>query len=162
MQSIKNQFSNHRLVLSCVFLYCLLTTFQLIAAEEINIDTKGHILKGYDPVSYFYGKPTHGKTNLNYTYDDAKYLFSSAENRNKFVNDPMRYAPKFGGYCSYGVRMGKKLDIDPLAYAIKDDRLYVLLNRATLQLWLRDQSNNILIAESLWPKLKPKTLDELK
>ena len=65
------------------------------------------------------------------------------------------YVPQFGGYCSYGVRMGKKLDIDPQAYAIRNDRLYLLLNRATREVWRKDLDRNIEIARRLWPSLRP-------
>ena len=68
----------------------------------------------------------------------------------------------YGGYCAYGVRMGKKLDNDPLAYEIKDGRLYVLLNRATHKMWEQDMSENIQVSDRLWPQIKTKSIRSLQ
>jgi hypothetical protein len=68
----------------------------------------------------------------------------------------------YGGYCAYGVRMGKKLDIDPFAYEVLDGHLYVLLNRATHKLWQRDMLENVKISDRLWPQLRSKSKESLQ
>jgi len=50
--------------------------------------------------------------------------------------------------------MGKKLDNDPLAYEIKDNHLYVMLNRATYKMWSRDKKENIHISDRMWQKIQ--------
>ncbi|MBE9564370.1 MAG: hypothetical protein IMF17_03920, partial [Proteobacteria bacterium] len=74
---------------------------------------------------------------------------------------PEQYAPMYGGYCAYGVRMGKKLDIDPLAFEINDGHLYVLLNRSTHRIWKQDMEKNIQISDMLWPQIQIKSVDSL-
>ena len=36
--------------------------------------------------------------------------------RDAFKADPERYAPQYGGFCAYGVAVGKKFDIDPSSW----------------------------------------------
>jgi len=51
---------------------------------------------GYDPVAYFTdGKPTHGLPDFEYQWDEHRYRFASAEHRDLFKADPVRYAPPF-------------------------------------------------------------------
>jgi YHS domain-containing protein len=38
-----------------------------------------------------------GKKEFSYQWKDAKWYFKSAENRDLFAADPLRYAPQFGG-----------------------------------------------------------------
>ena len=77
------------------------------------------------------------------------------------MDNPDKHIPVFGGYCAYGVRVGKKLDIDPNAYAIEAGRLYMLLNRSTKNLWDKDRERNIAIAKRLWPTIKSVTPESL-
>ena len=52
-------------------------------------------LGGYDPVAYFTdGQPQKGSEALWFAFDDAVYLFKSADHRAMFAADPERYAPQ--------------------------------------------------------------------
>ena len=83
-------------------------------------------LKGTDPVSYFtQGKPAKGARTLNYDFDDARYLFSSAKNKDLFASSPDRYVPQFAGLCATGLAMGMKAEADPSVWKIIDGKLYV-------------------------------------
>jgi len=128
----------------------------------INVDAKGLALKGYDPVSYFTAKtPQQGKSNLSATHDGATYYFATAANRDKFNSAPNKYAPQYGGFCAMGVALGKKLDVEPMAYRVVDDKLYLNVNKDVQKRWLDDVPGNLATAEKSWPGLKdkvPKTL----
>jgi hypothetical protein len=39
-----------------------------------------------------------GKSEFSFKWNDAKWLFASAGNRDLFTADPERYAPQYGGY----------------------------------------------------------------
>lgn len=83
-------------------------------------------LKGHDPVSYFTdGRPVKGSANLNYDFDDARYLFSSQKNRERFASSPDRYTPQFTGLCATGIAHGMKAEADPTVWKIVDGKLYV-------------------------------------
>ena len=87
------------------FLMAVVMTFvlgpQALAEEgkKINTNWLGVAIKGYDPVAYFTeGRAVKGKKEFEYKWQDAKWRFSSAANRDKFAADPPAYAPKYGGY----------------------------------------------------------------
>ena len=133
-----------------------------VGAVEKNLDADGIALRGHDPVSYFendYPKP--GLKAFSAEHDGARYLFASPENRDKFLATPNRFSPQFGGYCAYGVRVGRKFDIDPDVYRVVDDKLYFQLNWATQVIWLANMEENIDVARTLWPVIKPRTDAEL-
>lgn len=93
----------------------------------LNIDYDGVAIKGYDPVAYFAaGRAVKGSEEFAYEWLGTKWLFASAENRQRFVADPMSYAPQYGGYCStvHLVAPGKA-DINPTAWRIVDEQLYI-------------------------------------
>lgn len=67
--------------------------------KKINTDHWGVAIKGYDTVAYFTERrAVKGKKDFEYEWQDAKWRFSSAANRDKFAADPQAYAPKYGGF----------------------------------------------------------------
>jgi YHS domain-containing protein len=83
-------------------------------------------LKGNDPVSYFDpGRPAKGTAKINFDFDQTRYLFSSAKNKERFASNPERYAPQFTGLCATGMSMGMKAEADPNVFLVKDGKLYI-------------------------------------
>ena len=70
---------------------------------------------------------------------------------------PERYAPRYGGYCAYAVSQGKTADIDPDAWTIVDNRLYLNLNKDVQELWEKDRREYIRKADENWPHLLGKS-----
>jgi YHS domain-containing protein len=80
-------------------------------ATKLNLDSEGVILKGFDIVAYFKeGKPIKGSSVIASPYGGATYLFASATNKAEFDENPEKYAPKYGGFCAYGVALGVLAD----------------------------------------------------
>src|SRR5690242_16990588 len=74
------------------------------AKTLVNVDDDGVALQGYDPVAYFTDdKPVKGDARIIAKHDGAVYRFASDEHRQTFLQEPDKYAPQFGGYCTYGV-----------------------------------------------------------
>lgn len=97
------------------------------------------VLKGYDPVAYFTdGKPMKGAANINYDFDDGRYLFSSAGHRATFAANPDRYAPQFDGLCATGLAMGMTAEADPSVWKIVDGKLYVFSSPKALAMAEKD------------------------
>ncbi len=91
-----------------------------------NVDKHGVILKGYDPVAYFkVGKAVKGSPAHKSSFGGVTYFFSSAANKAEFDKDPTRYQPQFGAWCAHSMAHGKMADIDPNAFAIYQNKLYV-------------------------------------
>lgn len=128
------------------------------STAAVNVDTRGIGLKGHDPVAYFtVGTPTAGKTEFTATHDGVTYQFASAANRDAFKSNPAKYAPQFGGFCAMGVALDRKLDGDPTAWTIANDRLYLNVNKDVQKKYLEDVSGNNKKAEANWPKIRSRT-----
>ncbi len=69
------------------------------AFEKVNQTSWGVAIKGYDTVAYHTeGRAVKGQSKYSHEWNDAKWYFASAENRDLFTGDPERYAPQYGGY----------------------------------------------------------------
>jgi hypothetical protein len=89
-------------------------------------DEKPLAIKGYDPVAYFTdGKPTPGLPQFEYEWDEHIWRFATAEHRDSFKADPVRYAPQFGNFCAMALSLGQVVTADPNNWLISDGKLYV-------------------------------------
>ena len=68
------------------------------------------VLLGFDVVQYHFipsvkdgGVAVRGKPEFAYNFEGYQFWFSTLENRQRFVEDPWKYAPAWGGFCSWGV-----------------------------------------------------------
>ncbi len=108
--------------------------------KQYNIDKQNVAIQGYDPVSYFIDEtPTKGEIKFAYNYNGVQYHFSSTNNRKKFVADPKKYEPAYGGWCAYAMGLkGEKVKIDPMTYKIVEGKLNLFYNFGftnTLKSW---------------------------
>ena len=70
-----------------------------MAFDEVNTTFFGVAIKGYDTVAYHTeNRAVKGKSKFSHKWNDAKWYFSSAENKDLFAAGPQRYAPQYGGY----------------------------------------------------------------
>jgi hypothetical protein len=112
----------------------------------------GVAIKGYDPVAYFNsGGPVKGKSEFTVTWKDAKWNFSTAQNKAAFAKEPERYAPQYGGYCAWAVAEGGTAGIDPHSWRIVDGKLYLNYNKEIQAKWEKDIPGNIERADKNWP-----------
>lgn len=127
----------------------------LLAAQAVNTDKSGVAISGYDPVAYFtQTKALKGSSAISAVHGAATYYFASTANRDAFLANPDKYAPVYGGYCAYGVAHGHKVNVDPEAFRVVNDRLYLNYSKGVQQKWLADIPGNIATADSNWGKLK--------
>jgi YHS domain-containing protein len=111
--------------------------------------------KGYDVVAYFTdGQPTPGSDRYTYEYGGVKWQFASREHREMFVADPQKYAPQYGGFCSWGVSVGKLFDVDPVnGWKIVEGKLYLNFNSEINSTFAKDPQGYIAKANRNWPSL---------
>ncbi len=130
------------------------------AAQAVNLDKSGVAISGYDPVAYFtQTKALKGSPQIIASHAGATYYFASTGNRDAFLADPDKYAPVFGGYCAYGVANGHKVSVDPEAFRVVKDRLYLNYSKDVQKKWLADIPGNIAKAETNWLKLRDAARD---
>ena len=114
-------------------------------------------MRGYDPVSYVVaGTPLKGDPKFEYRWKDALWRFASSANRTRFIKDPERYAPQFGGYCAWAISRGYTADADPEAWRIIDGRLYLIYSKTVQRRWEQDVEGNIAKARANWPSVLDK------
>lgn len=72
------------------------------------------VLLGFDVVQYHFipsyndgGVAVRGLPEFAYNFNGYQFWFSTAENRARFIEDPWRYVPAWGGFCSWGVALEK-------------------------------------------------------
>jgi YHS domain-containing protein len=131
-------------------------------SAEVNTDATGYVIRGYDPVGFFTeGRPLPGRSDFSAEYKGGTYLFASAANRDAFKANPEKYAPQYGGYCAYGVAVGKKFDIDAASWRIVDGKLYFNLNPVILEKWSGEVNEYIRKSEKNWPQIRAKAPSEL-
>ena len=128
-------------------------------ALETNVNDEKLALEGYDPVSYFSGKePIKGKPEFKAVWEKATYHFSSEENRDSFKTNSEKYAPQYGGYCSYAMSLDALSPVDPKVYKVVKDKLYLQHNEKAQKLWMPDHEGNIKKADGYWVKYPKKSL----
>jgi YHS domain-containing protein len=136
------------------FLLLGLTTIAIAGKVDPIYQHDGLAIKGYDPVAYFQqSAPVKGSTQFSYQWQGTKWLFASAENRDRFQAQPERYAPQYGGYCAYAVSKGRTASIDPGAWTIVDGRLYLNYSKGVRNRWGQDVPGNIAKGDKNWPDL---------
>jgi peroxiredoxin len=94
-------------------------------------------------------------------YKTVKFRFASAENKAAFLKNPDKYIPAHGGWCSWAMREGDKVDIDPKTFIVKDGRLFLFYNGLlgnTQAKWLKgDHVKEAAEADGQWKKLSGET-----
>ena len=87
--------------------------------KELNVSKSGLAVSGYDVVSYFSGTPLKGKLELRLKFKEVIYYFSTESNKQKFKENPLKYAPQYGGWCAYAMGDdGSKVSVNPKTFKI--------------------------------------------
>jgi YHS domain-containing protein len=119
-------------------------------------------LSGYDPVAYHTeGMPVKGSGYHVAEHEGITYLFANKKNRKKFEADPQQYLPAYGGFCAYGVSLGKKFASDPEVWRIENGKLFLNLDSDIQRKWEKDLSGYIQKADANWPGIEEKAPAEL-
>ena len=128
-----------------------------IAAALLPVFAPGHAeahdvplaIKGYDPVAYFtIGKPTRGRAEFEYEWDERRYRFSQAQHRELFKKEPARYLPQFADFCAMALSLGEVVEADPENWLIADGKLYVFGKPTGPALFRKDLARNAAKAQN--------------
>jgi YHS domain-containing protein len=124
-------------------------------SKLVNVSGASNIaVNGYDPVAFFIAaKPVNGSPFITAEFQGAVYLFASEQNKNAFLEKPEAYVPQFGGFCAYGVGLGKLFPVDINTWQMRDHKLYLNLNPDILKEFNSDFGGNVNQADKNWPTL---------
>lgn len=119
-------------------------------------------LNGVDPVAFIeLGNRIEGSAVHTATHDGVAYYFSSEKNLETFKANPAQYAPQNGGFCTFGVSVGKKFDGNPRYASVRDGKLYVFLSEDILLAFQKDPEGTLAKAEANWKKIRHTAAAEL-
>lgn len=141
----------------------LATTALLLASATASVAgeffaSDGVAIRGYDPVAYFTDmKPVKGSPEFHAEYQGSIFYFASAIHRDTFLAHPEKFAPRYGGYCAFGMAKGYKAAIDPAAFTVVGDRLYLNYNGTVRALWVLDIPGYVKKADANWPEVRNTT-----
>jgi YHS domain-containing protein len=137
-------------------LFMLSSASLAFAQEESVVNAEdGIAIKGYDPVAYFTeGEPVEGDPEITFDWSGATWRFANEEHRMMFAEDPERYAPAYGGYCAWAVSRGSVADIDPHAWVVHNDRLFLNVSRFIGARFRLRLESNIERADENWPEVR--------
>ena len=120
------------------------------------IPEKGNVaIFGYDPVAYFIeGRAVKGKDEFEHEFGDVRWRFSSAENRDAFIDNPDGYLPRYGGFCTVCIVENEGLfDANPKIWTIVKGKLYLNKDLRSREKFRRNASLYIEWADAVWGKL---------
>jgi YHS domain-containing protein len=130
-------------------------TFTSTLRNKHFLIEKGTAISGYDPVSYFSGKPQKGK--ITHIYNGITYRFASTSNLEMFKKSPAKYEPAYGGWCAYAMgAKGEKVEVDPENYKIVNGALNLFYKNFfsnTIDDWNKDETKLKKQADSNWVKI---------
>lgn len=137
-------------------LLCFVAWFGTASAASLidGADT-GPAVDGYDTVAYFTdAKAVKGNKAYSTSYAGATWLFSSAEHRDLFIDNPQAYAPQYAGHCALATAHGGVASGDPTRWNIIDKKLYLNTNLIANQIWKNNIPDNIHNADKNWPQVQ--------
>jgi YHS domain-containing protein len=123
------------------------------------------VLEGADVVAYFVEGATSatiGSSTHSSTYRGYLFYFESETNKAIFDSDPHQYAPKYGGFCAFGltgedprndVQYQSQLSTVPSnldSFSIVDGRLYMFRGSGAKDLFIADFDELSADSDELW------------
>ena len=125
------------------------------AVDPVNQSVQGVAVEGTDVVAYFQeGAPREGRSEFEHEWNGATWRFASQAHRDAFAADPERFAPQYGGYCAYAVAKGSTASIDPQAWTIVGDELYLNYSKSIQARWEQDIAGYVAKADVNWPGIR--------
>lgn len=117
----------------------------------------GIAAQGYDVVSFFEGKPKKGDEAYASNYNDAKYFFSSLEDKETFDISPEVYMPQYGGFCAIAMSEDKEVNPNPKSWEVREGKLYFFTRMLfgiidAKRQWIKDPITKRNLADAFWEK----------
>jgi len=148
-----------------ILFYVLLLSFGALSAQSGNIyaNKENIAIDGYDVVNYFTNyESAKGEKEFSTKYDGSIFYFRNAEHLKMFKENPVKYIPQYGGYCSFAMaEKNAKVYCEPSTFKIRDGKLYLFFNDDyegqhvnTIIPWNQNESDKIKKADANWANLK--------
>ncbi|MBI3124026.1 MAG: YHS domain-containing protein [Ignavibacteriales bacterium] len=101
-----------------------------VNAQAAKKQKKEAALHQYCPVAYgAMNKAVKGDAKFSSTYKGKTYYFAVADAKRMFDADPIKYLPKYDGFCATAFAMGKKVESDPEIFSVYKGATYLFSNK---------------------------------
>jgi len=133
----------------------------LASAGEINTGYFGNVaIKGYDAVAYFTENlAVKGNEDISHSWLGAVWVFSNEKHKQLFSENPVKYAPQYGGHCADGVAYGDiTTNIDPQAWRIIEGKLYLNYDQGAA-VEIEELEGQVEKSVKNWPKVRARLLN---
>lgn len=120
----------------------------------------GLAVRGYDLVEMVdSNRLKKGLQDIFTSLDNAKFLFSSEENKKTFLENSQKYLPEYGGFCSIAMSEGAFVDANPKAFIKQNNKLYLFFSKYfglidTRRQWTKNPVDLAILADEQWLILK--------
>jgi YHS domain-containing protein len=112
-------------------------------------------LQGVDPVAFLtLGNRVDGSAKYTAVHDGVAYYFDNKDNMKTFKKNASNFIAQQGGFCTFGVSVGKKFDGDPQYADIVNGKLYLFLNEEIFKMYQEDKAGTIAKAAKNWKKIQ--------
>jgi 4-alpha-glucanotransferase len=90
--------------------------------------------------------------------NNAKYFFSSEENKEKFMASSGSFLPQYGGFCAIAMSEGKEVNPNPKSWEVRDGKLYFFTRMLfgiidAKRQWVKAPEEKRSLADAAWEKL---------
>ncbi|MGI9477868.1 MAG: YHS domain-containing (seleno)protein [Hyphomicrobiaceae bacterium] len=102
-----------------------------------------------------------GQVKYTHVHDGVAYYFAPNAAKKKFAAAPDKHIPNCGGYCAFGVAVGKKLGGSPRFADIVDGKLYLFLSAAVLKKHEQDKAGVLAKVAANWPAMHHVSVSEV-
>lgn len=131
-------------------------------ADPVNTGPFGGVaIKGYDTVAYFTeGRAMKGSEDFTYEWLGTPWQFANEDHRRLFVENPVKFAPQYGGFCTLGMAIDGHAaeNIDPEnSWRIIEGKLYFVYDPTYVGELDGEYGDDLIAqAETNWPEAKLK------
>lgn len=113
------------------------------AQDTKSADSKVE-LDGYCPVAYLVmEKAVEGDAKYSSTYEKETYYLANAKAKEMFDAEPVKYLPKYDGYCATAVAMGKMMESDPQLFSVYNGSTYLFSSKMAKESFDKDPKMTI-------------------
>jgi YHS domain-containing protein len=141
-----------------VIALAVLVSGNALADNTVNTGYFGGVaISGYDTVAYFtQSKAVKGSPEFQSEFLGETWHFASAKHRDLFAANPVAYAPQYGGFCAgemlyADATTGVTTNIDPEAWRIIDDKLYLFYDKGYAAVFEEKAVELVDKADKNWP-----------
>lgn len=128
----------------------IILTSSLIAGE-INTNSNNIAIDGYDAVAYhLQSDAVQGKKEFSLEWKGAIWYFENSDHKALFKEDPLKYAPHYGGHCANGLSDSHKVYGNPEIWLVQEGELFFFFSRRGRRAWIADTENKRQEADAYW------------